>query len=57
MPTDRLCEVIRQAQKERENGTQVLIARMAKNKKFQKQQMAERGYDRFEEFYRNPISK
>ena len=57
MPTDRLCEVIRQAQKERENGTQVLIARMAKNKKFQKQQMAERGYDQFEEFYRNPISK
>jgi histidyl-tRNA synthetase len=28
---------------------------MAKNKKFQKQQMKERGYDEFEEFYRNPI--
>jgi histidyl-tRNA synthetase len=57
MPADRLCEVIRQAQKERAEGTQVLIARMAKNKKFQKQQMAERGFEEFEEFYCNPISK
>ena len=57
MPADRLCEVIRQAQKERAEGTQVLIARMAKNKKFQKQQMAERGFEQFEEFYCNPISK
>ena len=57
MPADRLCEVIRQAQKERAEGTQVLIARMAKNKKFQKQQMAERGFEQFEEFYRDPISK
>ena len=57
MPADRLCEVIRQAQKERAEGTQVLIARMAKNKKFQKQQMAERGFEQFEEFYRNPINK
>ena len=57
MPAERLCEVIRQAQKERADGTQVLIARMAKNKKFQKQQMAERGFDQFEEFYRNPINK
>ena len=55
MPTDRLCEVIRKAQEERAQGTQVLIARMAKNKKFQKQQMAERGFEEFEEFYRNPI--
>ena len=57
MPAERLCEVIRQAQKERAEGTQVLIARMAKNKKFQKQQMAERGFEQFEEFYRNPINK
>ena len=56
MPTDRLCEVIRKAQEERAQGTQVLIARMAKNKKFQKQQMAERGFEEFEEFYRNPLN-
>ena len=42
MPADRLCEVIRQAQKERAEGTQVLIARMAKNKKFQKQSSSSR---------------
>ena len=56
MPADRLCEVIRKAQAERAAGTQVLIARMAKNKKFQKQQMAERGFEEFEEFYRNPLN-
>ena len=56
MPADRLCEVIKKAQAERAAGTQVLIARMAKNKKFQKQQMAERGFDAFEEFYRNPLN-
>ncbi len=54
MPSDRLCEVIRQAQEERTSGTQVLIARMAKNKKFQKQQLTERGFDEFEEFYVRP---
>ncbi len=54
MPAERLCEVIRQAQAERAEGTSVLIARMAKNKKFQKQQLTDRGYEQFEEFYVNP---
>lgn len=51
MPAERLCEVIRQAQRERADGTEVLIARMAKNKKFQKQQLTERGFEEIEEFY------
>ena len=57
MPAKRMRDVLAKAQKAREEGEQVLIARMAKNKKFQKQQMAERGFEQFEEFYRNPISK
>lgn len=54
MPAERLCEVMRQAQSERADGTQVLVARMAKNKKFQKQQLADRGFEQIEEFYSNP---
>lgn len=50
-PADKLCEVIRQAQKERENGRQVLIVRMNKNKKFQKEKLAAEGYEEFEEFF------
>ena len=39
---DRLCEIIAQAQQERQDGTQVLVARMNKNKKFQKEQLTAR---------------
>ena len=56
MPAARLCEVIREAQAERESGAQVLIARMAKNKKFQKQQLTERGFGEIREFFVNPRS-
>lgn len=52
---DALCDVIAQAQKERKNGTQVLITRMNKNKKFQKEQLKEQGYEEFKEFYKNPL--
>ena len=52
---DALCNVIAQAQKERKNGTQVLVTRMNKNKKFQKEQLKEQGYEEFKEFYKNPL--
>lgn len=55
LPTDRLCDVIAQAQKQRENGVQVLVARMNKNKKFQKEQLAAQGYTDIQEFYTNPL--
>jgi histidyl-tRNA synthetase len=29
---------------------------MAKNKKFQKQQLTDRGYEEFVEFYNNPLN-
>ncbi len=50
-----LCEVIAKAQKAREDGQQILIARMNKNKKFQKEQLMAEGYEEFEEFYKNPL--
>ena len=52
---DRLCQVIAQAQEARKDGTQVLVARMNKNKKFQKEQLTKEGYEEFVEFYKNPL--
>lgn len=53
---ERLCEVIAKAQDARRDGAQVLIARMNKNKKFQKEQLSKEGYEEFVEFYKNPIA-
>ena len=53
---ERLCEVIAKAQEERKTGHQVLVARMNKNKKFQKSQLEEQGYNEFKEFYKNPLA-
>ncbi len=52
---EALCEIIALAQKEREDGHQILIARMNKNKKFQKEQLTAEGYEEFREFYKNPL--
>ncbi len=52
---DRLCEVIAQAQEARQDGTQVLVARMNKNKKFQKEQLEKEGYTDFVEFYKEAL--
>lgn len=50
-PSDKLCEVIEKAQKAREEGEQILVVRMNKNKKFQKEKLAAEGYEEFEEFF------
>ena len=52
---DRLCEIIAKAQAARADGTQVLVARMNKNKKFQKEQLTAEGYEEFEEFYKEAL--
>lgn len=54
---DRLCEIIAQAQRERQGGTQVLVARMNKNKKFQKEQLTAQGYEEFRQFYKEELKK
>ena len=57
LDSDRLCEVMAQAQKERESGNQILVARMNKNKKFQKEQLTAQGYEEFKEFYREELKR
>ncbi len=52
---EKLCEVIAQAQEARKDGTQVLVARMNKNKKFQKEQLMQEGYEEFVEFYKEAL--
>ncbi|WMC92178.1 histidine--tRNA ligase [Kineothrix sp. MB12-C1] len=55
--TKELCDIIAKAQEERQKGMQVLVARMNKNKKFQKEQLNAEGYMEFEEFYKDPLQK
>ena len=50
-PAEKLVEVMKQAKEARENGQQVLVVRMNKNKKFQKEQLAKEGYEEFVEFF------
>ncbi len=51
----RLCDIIAKAQEARAEGKQVLVARMNKNKKFQKEQLMSEGYENFEEFYKEAL--
>lgn len=51
MPAEGMMKVLKQAEAERENGSQVTIAVMKKNKKFQKEQLKEEGYEEIMEFF------
>ncbi len=44
LPAEALLKVFEKAKKDRDQGSQVLIVQMKKNKKFQKEQLAEEGY-------------
>lgn len=50
-PAGKLVNVMAQAKEARANGQQVLVVRMNKNKKFQKEQLAKEGYEEFVEFF------
>ncbi len=50
-PADKFVDVLKQAKEARENGSQVLVVRMNKNKKFQKEQLEKEGYEEFVEFF------
>lgn len=52
---DRLCDIIAQAQETRKSGKQVLVARMNKNKKHQKEQLEAQGYTEFVDFYKEAL--
>ena len=53
MPADKLLTILKQAQEERNAGTQINISIMKKNKKFQKDQMTAEGYTEFVEFFKD----
>lgn len=44
MPAEGITRILTLAKQERENGCQVLVSNMKKNKKFQKEQLAQDGY-------------
>ncbi|MCI9136308.1 MAG: histidine--tRNA ligase [Lachnospiraceae bacterium] len=50
-PAQKLIQVTAQAQEERKAGKQVLVARMNKNKKFQKEKLTAEGYTEIKEFF------
>ena len=50
-PAEKLADVMKQAKDARESGQQVLVVRMNKNKKFQKEQLQKDGYEEFVEFF------
>lgn len=52
-PTEKLADVIAKAQEERQAGKQVLVVRMNKNKKFQKEKLLAEGYKDIVEFFNN----
>ena len=50
-PADKLAEVMAQAKAARAEGQTVLVVRMNKNKKCQKEQLSNEGYEEFVEFF------
>lgn len=51
MPAEGITRILALAKKERENGCQVLVSNMKKNKKFQKEQLAQDGYEEVTECF------
>ena len=55
MPQEGILKVLAMAKEDRANGKQVLIVNMKKNKKFQKDQLAEEGYADIQEVYKDNL--
>ncbi|MEE1196706.1 MAG: histidine--tRNA ligase [Lachnospiraceae bacterium] len=53
MPAGKLQEILKEAGVMRQNGTQVALSVMKKNKKFQKDQLIAEGYTEIKEFFNN----
>ncbi|MBQ0026581.1 MAG: histidine--tRNA ligase [Lachnospiraceae bacterium] len=56
MPGERVGEIMKQAADKRKEGYEVSVNVMAKNKKFQKEQLSSEGTEEFVEFYINPLN-
>lgn len=57
MPQEGMLKVLTLAREERAAGKQVMIVNMKKNKKFQKEQLAEQGYEDIVECYRDSVDE
>ncbi len=57
MPADRLSRIFEEAGAERAAGRQVLTVWMAKNKKFQKENLGTYGYTEFRDFYKEELKR
>ena len=57
LPSEGLLKVLAKAKEEREQGYQVLIAKMKKNKKFQKEQLLEEGYEEITDCYSDSVDR
>ncbi len=53
--SDRLCSIMKEAEALRAEGKQVLVTKMNKNRKFQKEQLEKEGYSEFKEFYKEEL--
>ncbi len=51
LPYEKYVEVIREANDLRAKGENILVVKMNKNKKFQKEQLTQEGYEEFKEFF------
>lgn len=52
-PADKLGDIMKEAAAERAEGKQILVVRMNKNKKFQKETLEAQGYTEFRDIYNN----
>ena len=57
LPTEGMLKVLELAKKDRESGKQVLIVNMKKNKKFQKEQLTEEGYQESIDCYADKVEQ
>lgn len=57
LPTEGMLKVLELAEKDRESGKQVLIVNMKKNKKFQKEQLTEEGYQEIIDCYADKVEQ
>ena len=57
LPAQALLTVLKRAKEKRESGCQVLIANMKKNKKFQKEQLSQDGYEEITDCYPDSVDR
>lgn len=57
LPKEGMLKVLELAKKDRESGKQVLIVNMKKNKKFQKEQLTEDGYQEITDCYADKVEQ